>query len=346
MPNWLSRLISLETLLDRAVGKLGGLNQPLLLWLLALCQATTILVTWPLWQVHLTPPMLSALPLPQINTGIILLITLAGIFFRPLEALAIHTVVIIYSILIDQTRLQPEIVSLVILMWGSLGWHSVKNVARVHLISLWFYVGLNKLLSSGYRSNFKFSHPYSSSRALMVPLIEMSIAVLACIPRTRKIAALLAFALHMIIFALLLRGNQNSAVWGWNIGIAFAAIAFFYSWRDSVVRALKESNRWAAAGALLILISPLGFYVGLGDPYLAHNLYSKNTPSAVWKHANGDSDGIQMWGPFNVPMPPEHRLFEQYFNRSCEPGDYLIIYDPRYWAALRGYSERVLPCVR
>jgi len=232
-------------------------------------------------------------------------------------------------------------------MWGSLAWYSLKTLARAHLISLWFYVGLNKLLSSDYRSNIAFSrHPYSAGRNLMIPLVEMSLAVLICMPRTRKIAAVLAFALHILIFAVLFRGKTNSAVWAWNIGIAFAAIAFFYSWRDSVVRTFKKSNHWAAAGVLLILISPLGFYVGLGDPYLAHNLYTKNTPLGVWHHANGDFEGIQTWQAFNVPMPPEHRLFEQYFKQSCEPGDYLIIYDPRYWAALRGYSERVLPCVR
>jgi hypothetical protein len=291
--------------------------------------------------------MLPALPLPEISSGVILLITLVGILFRPLTGLSLHTAVVVYSILVDQTRLQPEIVSLLILMWGSLAFSSLKILARAHLVSLWFFVGLNKLLSSGYRANFKFlHHPFSSSRALMIPIVEILIAVLVCIPRSRKIAALLACGLHLGIFAELVHGNGNSAVWAWNIALAFAAVAFFYSWQESAVRALRDSSAWAKAGALLILISPLGFYFGLGDPYLAHNLYSKNTPVAVWRRADGTSDAIQTWRAFNVPMPPEHRLFEQYFNELCGPGDYLVIQDPRYWAALRGYSERVIPCVR
>ena len=291
--------------------------------------------------------MLAALPLPEINTGIIILVTLAGIFFRPLAGLAIHTLIVVYSILIDQTRLQPEIVSLVILMWGSLAFTSLQTLARAHLISLWFYVGLNKLLSPGYRSNFAFlHHPRSSSRALMIPVVEILVGVLACITRTRKIAALLAFALHLAIVTVLVGGNGNSSVWAWNVGLAFAAIALFYSWKDSVVQAFRNSSSWVIAGALLILIAPLGFYFGLGDPYLAHNLYTKNTPVAVWHRADGTSESIQPWQPFNVPMPPEHRLFEQYFNELCGPGDYLVIQDPRYWAALRGYSERIIPCVR
>lgn len=342
-----SHLVSLEAQLDGLVAKLAGYDHPILLWLLALCQTATILTTWPLWQVHRFPPMLPALPLPEINSGVILLITLAGIFFRPLTGLSLHTAVVVYSILIDQTRLQPEIVSLVILMWGSLAFTSLKTLARAHLVSLWFYVGLNKLLSSGYRANFKFSrHPFSSSRALMITVVEILIGVLICIPRTRKIAALLAFALHLGIVGMLVRDNGNSAVWAWNIGVAFAAVALFYSWKNSAVRALRDSSAWTIAGALIILTSPLGFYLGLGDPYLAHNLYSKNTPVAVWYRADGTSEGIQTWHAFNVPVPPEHRLFEQYFNELCGPGDYLVIQDPRYWAALRGYSERVIPCVR
>jgi hypothetical protein len=344
---WRSRLLSFEAQLDSLVAKLFGLDQPILLWLLALCQAATVLVTWPLWQVHRSPPMLPALPLPEINTGIILLITLAGIFFRPMAGLAIHTAAVVYSILIDQTRLQPEIVSLLILMWGSLSFNSLKTLARAHLISLWFYVGLNKLLSPGYRSNLAFlHHPRSSSRALMVPVVEILVGVLVCIPRTRKITALLAVALHLAIVATLVRGNWNSSVWAWNVGLAFAAIAFFYSWTDSVARAFRDSNTWAIAGALLILISPLGFYFGLGDPYLAHNLYTKNTPVAVWHRTDGTAETLQTWQAFNVPLPPEHRLFEQYFNELCGPRDYLVIQDPRYWAALRGYSERVVPCGR
>jgi hypothetical protein len=342
-----SRLISLEAVADGLAEKLRNVSPPILLWLLALCQAATIVATWRLWQVHRLPPMLPALPLPEINLGVILLITLAGVFFHPREALTIHTTVVIYAILIDQTRLQPEIVSLLVMMWGSLGWYSLRTLTRAHLISLWFYSGFNKLLSSGYRSGVTFDpKPFVGVRNLTLPLIEISVAVLVCIPRTRKIGASLACALHLVFLIVLLRGRQNSAIWAWNLGLAFAALAYFYSAKGSVVSSLRKSNRWTAVTASLILIFPLGFYVGLGDPYLAHDLYTNNTPAAQWQHENGELENIQTSEDLNVPIPPEHRLFEQYFNRVCKPGDYLIIHDLRYWAALRGYSERRLPCSR
>jgi len=291
--------------------------------------------------------MLSALPLPQINTGTILLVSLAGIRFHRVAGVAIHTALISYAIVIDQTRLQPEIVSLVILMWGSLACGGLATIARAHLISLWFYAGLNKLLSTGYRESFQFvSHPRSSTRALLIPLTEIAIAVFICIRKTRKPAVLFAFVLHLLILAALVFKQSNSAVWPWNLALAFAAFAFFYTWRESAAESLRRSNRWVIIVSLLILISPLGFYVGVVDAYLAHNLYSKNTPVGVWHHADGKFEGIQTWQAFNVPFPPEPRLYEQYFNQVCGPGDYLVISDSRYWAAWRGTSERVLTCPR
>src|SRR5262245_15652377 len=45
-------------------------------WLVVGCQAATLLITWPLWQVHASPPMLPALPLPAFDLGPLLLLSL------------------------------------------------------------------------------------------------------------------------------------------------------------------------------------------------------------------------------------------------------------------------------
>ncbi len=42
----------------------------------------------------------------------------------------------------------------------------------------------------------------------------------------------------------------------------------------------------------------------------------------------------------NVAIPPEHRLFEAYFNQVAEPGEKLIIEDPRWWARFQGFDHR------
>jgi hypothetical protein len=329
--------------------RLKDSDQPAFLCLLVICQAATILLTWQLWQVHRKPPMLPALPLPEVSTGIVLLVSLAAIFIRPLPGLIAHTVLVIYSILIDQTRLQPEIVSMVILMWGALRWDSLKTIARTHLISLWFFAGLNKLLSPGYLASISFLvYPRSSSRVLLLPLIEITMGLLALIPRSRKVAAALAFTLHMTIFILLspLISSTGLAVWFWNLALALAGFALIYPWNESLPSSLQKSNPLATVLAVLILVSPIGFYFGIVDAYLAHNLYSKNIPSAVWYHSSGLVQGIDTRSTLNVPIPPEHRLFESYFSQSCRRGDYLVIHDSRYWAKLRGYELRRLECNR
>lgn len=290
--------------------------------------------------------MLPGLPLPELNLGVLILVSLAAIFVRPLAGLILHTIVILYSILIDQTRLQPEIVSMVILMWGSLRSPSFKLIARSHLVALWFFAGLNKMLSVGYLSSLSLAHPRSTSRAALLPLVELALGILTLIPRSRSFAAALAFTLHITIFALVLRSRPGSPILFWNLALAFAGFALISSWSRSLSSNLKELNPVAAAVALFVLISPIGFYFGIFDAYLSHHLYSKSIPTAVWHRANGKPDGIETWHTLNVPIPPEHRLFEAYFNDSCERGDFLIIRDPRHWARWRGYAERRVDCVR
>src|SRR5688572_4129609 len=328
--------------------RLNGVDQPAFLCLVVVCQTITVLVTWRLWQIHRTPPMLPALTLPELNLGVIILISLAAIFVRPLAGLILHTIVILYSILIDQTRLQPEIISMVILMWGSLRWESLKLIARSHLIALWFFAGLSKILSAGYLNSISSAYPRSSSRVVLLPLLELCLGIMALISRSRKFAAALACALHIAIFVAVspLRSRWGVPILFWNLALAGAGFALIWSWPTSLRFSLKELNPVAAAVVLFILLSPVGFYFGIFDAYLSHHLYSDSTPTAVWYRASSEPEGVNTWHTLNVPLPPEHRLFEAYFNESCERGDFLIIHDPRHWARWRGYAERRVDCVR
>ncbi len=331
---------------DRFRRRLDGVDQPAFLCVVVICQTITVLVTWRLWQIHRTPPMLPALRLPELNLSVIILVSLAAIFVRPLAGLILHTIVILYAILIDQTRLQPEIVSMVILMWGSLRSTSFKLIARSHLVSLWFFAGLNKMLSTGYLNSLSMAHPRSTSRAALLPLVELTMGILGLIPRSRNFAAALAFTMHLTIFAFVLRGRPDSPILFWNLALAVAGFALISSWSTSLAFSLKELNPAAAAAVLFVLISPIGFYFGIYDAYVSHHLYSKSVPTAVWHRANGNRQDIVTGHTLNVPLPPEHRLYEAYFNHSCERGDFLIIRDPTHWAKWRGYSERRVDCVR
>lgn len=323
-------------------------------------QAATVLVTWPLWQVRDIPPMLPALPLPQFDLGIPLLLSLGLIMLWPLPGLAAHTSLVAYAVLIDQTRLQPEIVSLNLLLWGTLALPGAQTIAKAHLVSLWLFAGLNKLLSPSFLDGTAQwlldglipNAPgfLRDSAGYVIGVAEMGIALLALVPSTRRAAASLAFVVHVGILASLspLGRDWNQAVWPWNGALALSGFALIAPWKEAPLRSFAAAPRLVRPLVALLLLAPLGYYVGTTDAYLAHNLYSGNTPRAEWCHAGGscidDEQTIRSWAGLKVPLPPEQRLFEANFSRACQVGDWLIIRDPRWWASWRGAGYRVFAC--
>jgi hypothetical protein len=328
-------------------------------WLVAGCQAATLVVTWPLWRVHATPPMLPALPLPAADLGVPLLASLGLFLVAPWPGVALHTALLLYALAIDQTRIQPEVVSLALLLWGSLPAPGARLLGRTHLLALWLWAGVNKLLSPGFLHGTAqwvllglVPHPPPLLQANVGYLLagaELGVGLLALVPRTRRLAAFAAAALHLGILADLspLGHAWNQAVWPWNVALAASGLALIAPWKEGLPRSLAQAHPLARLAALLLLASPAGFYVGVTDAYLAHNLYSSNVPTARVACARGCRPGQQpdeAWAAFNVPFPPEPRLFEQAFRLTCRPGDRLTIADPRWWLRRQGLGERRLAC--
>jgi hypothetical protein len=356
--DWTGRLLRGVGLLRPPLA-LAEVAMPAVRWLVAGCQAATILITWPLWQVHASPPMLPALPLPAVDLGVVLLVSLALVPVAPGRAIAVHTALLVYAVLIDQTRLQPEVVSLTFLMWGTLPNHTARTFARAHLVTLWFFAGLNKLFSPDFlhdRAPWMLTglvdnpSPWLVDHfGYLVALAELGTGVLALLPWTRRLAAWAILALHAGILLDLspLGHDWNEAVWPWNVALAVGGFAFIAPWQGSPLRCLKECHAWLRPALVLLVVAPLGFYVGVTDAYLAHNLYSANTPRAAVTCPRGclpDQQPGSTWTAFQVPLPPEHRLFEEYFARTCRPGDVMQIEDSRWWFAWRGRDHRRLEC--
>lgn len=349
IPNLLSR--------ERSFALLGVLAQSNIRimafrWLVVICQGATLLITWPLWQTHTRPPMLPALPLPSFDMGVILLLSLALVLIKPLHGMIAHTALLIYAMLLDQTRMQPEIISLTLLMWGTLPYANAQAVARAHLIALWFWAGTNKLLSPAFLTGTGpglFVELLPSTLLWLRPVggyiiaaTELLAGVLAVFPRTRKLSGTLAFGLHAGIFLSLspIGRDWNESVWPWNIALALAGLALIVPWREPLLKTMVLSHRLVTALILLILISPAGWFVGITDAYLAHHLYSSDVPRAT-------STALETsitWNVFQVPLPPEHRLFEQYFRLTCQPGDKMTIRDTRWWFRQQGLDQQELTC--
>jgi hypothetical protein len=123
---------------------------------LVACQALTIALTWPLWQARASPPLPPLLPLlpiwsmpsvhggiPQFSCGFALLATLALVLWRPRAGIAAHLAVLALAIVMDETRLQPQVLSLALLMLATLPGSGARFVGLAHLVALWLWSGVH-----------------------------------------------------------------------------------------------------------------------------------------------------------------------------------------------------------
>jgi hypothetical protein len=342
-----------------SLATIGGVRMLAFRSLVVACQMATLWITWPLWQVRESPPMLPALPLPAFDLGWPLICSLLLVLVAPLPGITLQTILLLYAALIDQTRLQPEVVSLTFLLWGTVPNLTAQGFARVHLLTLWLFAGFHKLLSPAFMNDtaprlltgfpLDLPHWLISHAGYVIAFTELGTGLLALSRRTRLAAALVAFGLHTAILLNLshLGINRNDAVWPWNVALAFAGFALIAPWKESLLSSVAMCHVLARPLLVCLLVAPLGFYLGLTDAYLAHNLYSANTPQATvvcrgecLPHQNPNA----IWEVLHVPPPPEQRLFEQYFDLTCRPGDQLLIRDSRWWFTWHGLASRRVRC--
>ena len=199
--------------------------------------------------------MLPAVPLPQVNLGLPLLLSLVAVVARPAVGVPLHSVLLAYAMLIDQTRIQPGFISLAILLWGCLPSHRAMMLARVHLISLWLFSGLNKLLSPEFmtetapwmlRAYLADAPTWLQGNAGFVVIVaEASLGILALFPRTRKLVGVLACLVHLnILFVLSPWGRDwNAVVWPWNAALAVSGFCLIAPWRDGMIESLRRCGR-------------------------------------------------------------------------------------------------------
>jgi len=306
------------------------------------CLALTVIVTWKLWQSRGSPPMLEVrgIGIPQLSVGVPLLASLGWSAFRPRTGIPVFLGLLVYAFLADQTRLQPEVVSLAFLLTTTVlpRWGPV--LARTHLSSMWCWTGLHKLLSLGFfAGGAQWMFDALPVRPAMLRAhfgwfaagLEIAVGLLTALPRTRRLGVATALLLHGTILYVLspLGYDWNRSVWPWNVAIPVAAVAVFWPWADRVPvgdegRATRARPAMVSACVLLALF-PVGFYFGVVDAYMAHNLYTDNTAIAYCLPACGRSSMQDTWTELAVPLPPEPRLFRDYFDKTCAAGDRLIV---------------------
>ena len=297
--------------------------------------------TWRLWlhRIDGVPNLPAVNALRTLPIAPLLIMSCALMIVVPRIGTAVHALLLVVSILGDQVRMQPEFLSLSLLAltaaWGS------QRLSRAHLGTLWFWAGCNKALSLGWASGgagfIAGSLHQNSLRvavAWCVPIVEIAVGLSTLMPKLRLVSGVGGAALHAGIFATLSPyfASFNSAVWPWNVAFAVAAPLVFltgpFTTSHSTTRPLRHRCGTALAVGTLV-VSPVGFYLGVSDAYLSHNLYSSNTAVAQRCRADVcapfDPDGFV---DLNVPVPPELRLFRSWFRSTCSPGETFTMVRP------------------
>lgn len=329
--------------------------------------AATVILSWPLWQSRVDPPLLPLVSLPAVGTGFLLLAALTLAVARPAAGAAAYGAALAYAIATDWTRLQPAMVSFGLLMTVALPGPAGLAIARAHLVSLWLYAGLHKLVSPefmAYRGDVSmlrglFAQPPAWLGAIypeMVVVAEVGLAAAAILPATRRVAAVWALLLHAaILLSLSPSGrNWNPSVWAWNVVLGLAGFFLIAPWKKRVREYVGAQPVWARGAMLFLIVVPALSQIGVGDPYLAHHLYSRSTPISYVCRSDSvppprpglgegfaSNDGqycrfIDYFPWLGVPEPGAHAFVRRYFAETCVAGDRLLIRERRWVFLARG----------
>jgi hypothetical protein len=278
---------------------------------------------------------------------------LAAVVFPRVGSMT-HGVLLLLALLGDQIRLQPEFVSLGLLLVAAAWPPTGMAIGRWHLITLWGWAGIHKILSLGWSEGGAAFIAAAAGRpqlrslvAIIVPLAEIALAALALWPRTWRVLWVAAALFHIGVVAVLARIDWNSAIWPWNLALAAVTPFLFRPSSAPKKEPVLPRSRQVVGAAAVFALYPLGFYFGISDAYLSHNLYSSNTAQAFI--VCGPEDRSCTPAPWlgtaqslNVPFPPEPRLYLAWFERVCRPGERLRI--DGIWTRLNERQGEFVDC--
>jgi hypothetical protein len=289
----------------------------------------------------------------------VLVIVLVGLVWKPDKRILWAAVFATLGtqILLDQQRLQPWayqslLYSLVLL---GLPWRFAKPCLIAITISIYAYSAAGKF-------DFQFVHTVGTDivqallspvleidgelaarLAFVLPVSELSIALLLCIPKTRRPGGYLVIALHLSLVTLLGPWwlNHSWGVLAWN-GLLIAQSGFLFLQRPlelidsdaamdadaSLIARTDEAVRplaWIAFAAVgLALIAPLFERTGYWDHWPSWALYSPhNSRAEIQIHRSG-----------TARLPDDLKAY-----LHPEPGDRWLNLDIETWSL----DQRLVP---
>jgi hypothetical protein len=292
--------------------------------------------------------------MPQISFGWLLVGSILLILVLPRTGLALLSTLLIASVFFDRSRLQPHYV-LVFLMLGTLPGVNAQFLGRINLISLWFWAGFHKLIidfikpegMSGFRGDvipndmarfFPISqyswntHEFGVAVGWSIAITEGMLGLLCFVPRARWIVAITALFAHITILIWNCLGPHCNLV-GWNIALALAGFALILPWRESRLLSWQRCNWFTRVAAVVLLLSPALFYVNGLAAYLSYCIYVPNNPFGLLYRPGEEPKSVTFIGyeVINFPLSPSHSILKAYFDKVRQPGDVMIVHDPRPW---------------
>lgn len=301
---------------------------------LAFVQAAMVCTTWSLWSARDLPANLPVVDaLPSLPVGWLLLACCVLVVARPPIGIVANAVVLAVAIALDQLRLQPEFVSVAVLLVATGPWRLGRTLGWGALSSLWLWAGIGKLFSADFQPIADLATSRLGIGALAglavwaIPLGEVALGIGVLVPRLRRWAGWGGAALHLVApFALDL--TYRSPIFWWNLGLAAAAIVLLAL--DAPQPDPRRVPSVVLSRSLLaaLFAYPALAYAGTIDPYLGHHLYSGDVPTAVVCRPDGacsDFGILATRGALGVPIPPTARMFERWFLAGCTPGEELRV---------------------
>jgi len=328
--------------------------------------ASGFLLSRRLWVGYRFYPLIPILPgLPHIPrsldiilfAGLFVLLGLVGIASKPRIYILTFAALLLFLVLLDQTRWQPWVYLYLFMLLGlaCFSWkaddiqsqENALNIGRLIVVATYFYSGLQKMNSRfviGTSSLFgamSARWPVLHALGWILAGTETMIGIGLLTRKYRNLAVIFGVLMHLVIlYTCGVIYHWNSVIWPWNV--AMMAILFLLFWKtDFRFRRVVWLNPIPFQKIVLLLFGVLPFlsFFGWWDSYLSASLYSANVPMAYVLMSNtvkaqlpvqiqkyvktepGDKNilKIQDWslGELNVPPYPAARTYRAIGAELC-----------------------------
>lgn len=284
---------------------------------------------------------------------------------RPGLFISTITILLVPLVALDQTRLQPWVYQywLLLLVFALSSSDSPNQdkdqrtiaLAQVVVAALYFWSGAQKLnytfahetlpnLLAPVQNALGFRFP-STAIAVGIAVAEIFTGVALHFRSTRKVAVVIAVAMHTGVLALLISRGYNHVVWAWNFILILLNALLFRNcevFAGQLFRRAGKTELKARVALLVVLacvVLPALSFAGWWDMYLSGALYSGNTEIAVIKvdpamqeklppdaratiFTTGAGETVlplQEWSlrELKVPPYPQMRVYRQIAKQIC-----------------------------